>query len=145
MAPHHVELRAVEVRARLLRVDARLVQNLGAVNVPDAREHRLIHEGETDGFASGAELVPQRVGIRVFAGGSWPSFERLRWYPDSSIRSTVMALSRATMPSSRCSSRNRVVAVGSGHESASWVLNRPDMPKCTCMTCASGPSRSLKK
>ena len=70
---------------------------------------------------------------------------RFVWNRVQSPMSTVMAESSAQMPCSLDSSRRRVVAVGSGPGRAWCVAKRPDIPKCTCMTCASGPSLSLKK
>ena len=70
---------------------------------------------------------------------------RLVWNRLMSPSSTVMAESRAQMPCSRDSSLRRVVAPGSGPGRVWCVENLPDIPKCTCMTCASGPSASLKK
>jgi len=64
--------------------------------------------------------------------GSCPSATRFASNPDSSMRSTTIALSIATRPWP--SSLRRVVGVAAGGSDAACTLKRPLMPKCTCIT-----------
>ena len=67
MPPDLVKGGAGEVGARLLGMDASLVEDLGAIDVTDAREHRLVHEREADRLARSRELFPEPVGVGVLA------------------------------------------------------------------------------
>jgi hypothetical protein len=57
---------------------AGFVQDLGAVDVPHAGEHVLVHQRQTHGFARLGKLSPQRVRARVLAQRVLPESFLLR-------------------------------------------------------------------
>ena len=46
---------------------AHLEQDLGAIDVADAGYHGLVHQDGADGLLADADLLPQRLRVRVLA------------------------------------------------------------------------------